>query len=185
MAACFAWASVSNWFLKCPSTSSVKPVAGGTSARGAGLNTGLVVVAAGDGGTAVGAGIIGAATAGAGFGGKVRALRGAVAVGISAAHDAALLLLFTIAAGFATLPFADAGFAGVLGGILVGTFADAFAWADGRAVFAALRAGALVLAVFMTSLRLTEFSGEGNPPVEAGRIRHRTLVDDFFDRLTG
>ncbi|WP_245269938.1 hypothetical protein [Nitrobacter hamburgensis] len=90
-----------------------------------------------------------------------------------------MLLLFTTATGFAALSFADAGFAGVLGGVLVGTFADAFAWADGRAVFAALRAGALVLAVFMTSLRLTEFSGEGNPPVQAGRIRYRIHVDVF------
>ncbi|MEH6952184.1 hypothetical protein V4R08_12740 [Nitrobacter sp. NHB1] len=94
-----------------------------------------------------------------------------------------MLLLFMTAAGFATLPFADAGFAGVLGSVLVAAFADAFA--DGRDVFTALRAGVLVVAFFMTSLRLTEFSGEGNPPVEAGRIRHRILVDVFFDRLTG
>ena len=124
----------------------------------------------------MGAGIVGAATAGAGFGGNVRALRGVVAIGISAAHDAALVLLFTTATGFATLTFADVGFAGVLGGTLVGAFADAFAWADGRDVFSALQAGALVLAFFMTSLRLTEFSGEGNPPVGAGRIRYRIHV---------
>jgi hypothetical protein len=40
----------------------------------------------------------------------------------------------------------------------------------------------LVLAVFMTSLRLTEFSGEGNPPVEASLIRCRILADSLFDR---
>jgi hypothetical protein len=76
------------------------------------------------------------------------------------------------------LTFADASLAGVL----VGVFADAFALPDGRDIFSALRAGVLVLAVFMTSLRLTEFSGEGNPPVEASLIRRRILVDSLFDR---
>jgi hypothetical protein len=143
------------------------------------VDAGLDVVAAGVGGTAVGAGAIGAVTAAAGFGGKVRALRGAAAIGVSVAHEAAWSLLFSTAIGLAALPFAGAGFAGVLGAVFVGAFADAFAWADGRAVFAALRAGALVLADFMTSLRLTEFSNEGNPRVEAGRIRYRTHVMTF------
>ena len=98
------------------------------------------------GATAVGAGI-GAATAGAGFAGKVRALRGVVAAGFSAARGAALLLT---PAGLAPTPFVVAGFAGRLRGVLVDGFADAFALAGGRDVFAALRAGALVLAFFMT-----------------------------------
>jgi phosphotransferase system glucose/maltose/N-acetylglucosamine-specific IIC component len=124
----------------------------------------------------VGAGI-GAVTAAAGFGGRVRALRGAVDAGFSSVRGAALLLLFAVAVGFATLLFAVAGFAGVLGGILVVAFTDAFALVDGRAVFAALRAGTLVLAFFITWLRLTEFSGKGNPSVEQGWILHRILVD--------
>ena len=146
MPASFAWASVSNWFLKCPSTSSVKPASGGTSARDVGLDTGLDTGAADVGATAVGAGI-GAATAGAGFAGRVRALLGAVAAGFSAALGAALLLT---PAGLAPTPFVVAGFAGVLESVLVDGFADAFALAGGRDVFAALRAGALVLAFFMT-----------------------------------
>ncbi|WP_244553561.1 hypothetical protein [Nitrobacter vulgaris] len=89
-----------------------------------------------------------------------------------------MLLLFTTSTGLATLTFADASLAGVL----VGVFADAFVLPDGRDIFSALRAGVLVLAVFMTSLRLTEFSGEGNPPVEASLIRRRILVDSLFDR---
>jgi hypothetical protein len=47
----------------------------------------------------------------------------------------------------------------------------------------AFEAAALVLAFFITSLRLTEFSGKGNPSVEAGRFLHRVLVDEAFDRL--
>jgi hypothetical protein len=125
----------------------------------------------------VGAGI-GAVIVGAGFSGKVRASRGVVTIGFSAARGAALLLLFTTSTGLATLTFADASLAGVL----VGVFADAFVLPDGRDIFSALRAGVLVLAVFMTSLRLTEFSGEGNPPVEASLIRRRILVDSLFER---
>ncbi|MDR6304362.1 hypothetical protein GGQ85_002068 [Nitrobacter vulgaris] len=125
----------------------------------------------------MGAGI-GAVIMGAGFSGKVRASRGVVTIGFSAARGAALLLLFTTSTGLATLTFADASLAGVL----VGVFADAFVLPDGRDIFSALRAGVLVLAVFMTSLRLTEFSGEGNPPVEASLIRRRILVDSLFDR---
>ncbi|WP_425906434.1 hypothetical protein [Nitrobacter sp. TKz-YC02] len=121
---------------------------------------------------------IGAVIVGAGFSGKVSASRGVVTIGFSAARGAALLLLFTTSTGLATLTFADASLAGVL----VGVFADAFVLPDGRDIFSALRAGVLVLAVFMTSLRLTEFSGEGNPPVEASLIRRRILVDSLFDR---
>lgn len=147
VAACFAWSSVSNWFLKCPSTCSVKPASGGTSARGAGLDIGLVVVAAGVGGTAMGAGI-GVVIVWAGFRGKVRASRGTVAIGFSAAPGAALLLPFTTS-GLATLPFADASFAGVLVGVF---FADALVLAVERGISAGLRGGALVLAVFIRHL---------------------------------
>jgi hypothetical protein len=160
----------------------VNPVSGGTSARG-GLDIGLGAVAAGTGVAAAGAGT-GAVTAGAGFAGRVRALRGAVDAGFSAVCAAVLLLLFTTAVALATFPFAVAGFAGVLGSILVVAFTDAFALVDGRAAFTALRAGALVLAFFITSLRLTQFSGKGNPPVGASRVRRRILVDNF-KRPTG
>ncbi|WP_416193307.1 hypothetical protein [Nitrobacter sp. TKz-YC01] len=104
-----------------------------------------------------------------GFTGKVSASRGVVTVGLSAACRAGLPLLVTTSTGLAILPFPDAGFASVLAGVLEDVFAAAFALAVGRDVFSALGA-ALVLAVFMTSLRLTELSGEGNPPVEAGLI---------------
>jgi hypothetical protein len=112
----------------------------------------------------------------------VRASRGAVDAGFSAERGAVLPLLFTTDVDLATLPFAVAGFVGVLGSILVVAFTDAFALVDGRAVFAALRAGALVLVFFITPLRVTEFSGKGNPPVESEWILHRIHVDDAFDR---
>jgi hypothetical protein len=62
-------------------------------------------------------------------------------------------------------------------------FTDAFALVDERAVFAALRAAGLVSAFFITQLRLTEFSGKGNPPVESESILLRVLVDGAPDRL--
>ncbi|WP_244374921.1 hypothetical protein [Nitrobacter winogradskyi] len=121
--------------------------------------------------------------AAAGFGGKVSASRGAVMTGLSAARGAAVPPLSTTSAGPAALPFSDAGFAAAfavaLAAVLDGVFADAFALAGGREVFSALGAAALVLAVFITSLRLTELSGEGSPPVEAGLIRRRILVENF------
>jgi hypothetical protein len=107
-------------------------------------------------------------------------LRGAVEAGFSAARGAALLLLlFTIAAGLATLLFALAGLADAVAAL----FGRGFGLAIERDVLAAFEAAALVLAFFITSLRLTEFSGKGNPSVEAGRFLHRVLVDEAFDRL--
>jgi hypothetical protein len=101
-------------------------------------------------------------------------LRGAVAAGFSAARGAALLLLlFTIAAGLATLLFALAGLADAVAAL----FGRGFGLAIERDVLAAFEAAALVLAFFITSLRLTEFSGKGNPSVEQGWILHRILVD--------
>ncbi|MCP1999534.1 hypothetical protein [Nitrobacter winogradskyi] len=113
------------------------------------------------------------------FSGKVSASRGVVTVGLSAVCCVGVPLLVTTSTGFVTLPFPDAGFAVVLAGVLEDVFAGAFALAVGRDVFSALGAEALVLAVFITSLRLTELSGERNPPVEAGLIRRRILVDNF------
>jgi len=99
---------------------------------------------------------VGGVVAEAGFGGKVRASRGTAGTdGFSAAGGAALA--FATVAAFA-LPFAAAGFAGAFAAafatvlfavVLVAVFVEAFALAGRRGVFAALRAGALVLAFFM------------------------------------